>query len=214
MKTTGCPVFPGQPVFLLCKNADSHRMQKISFKPLEASTWSDLETLFGERGACGGCWCMTWRLSSRDYEQNKGENNRRMFREQAEAGKPLGIIAYVGDTPVGWCSVSPRETLTRLENSRLLKRTDELPVWSITCFFVKKEYRRKGLSVDLIRAAAEYAFDHGAPAVEAYPMIPKKESVPEVFAFIGFAGSFEKAGFHLFRQASETRPVMRLYPKQ
>ncbi len=185
-------------------------MESFRFKPLDAETWPDLETLFGSKGACGGCWCMTWRLSSAEYERNKGENNRGLFRALAENGQPLGILAYSGAEPVGWCSVSPRESLRRLGNSRLLKRIDAMPVWSITCFFVKKEWRRKGLSVSLIRAAAEYAFGQGAPAVEAYPMIAKKDSVPEVFAFIGFAKSFEKAGFQVVARPSGTRLIMRL----
>lgn len=185
-------------------------MEPFHFKPLNAGTWPALEALFGEKGACGGCWCMTWRLSSKDYEQNKGEKNRALFREMAESGQPLGIIAWSGSEPAGWCSVSPRASLVRLENSRLLKRPDDIPVWSVTCFFVKKEFRRKGLATAMIRAAAAYAFEHGAPAVEAYPMIARKETVPEVFAFIGFAKSFEKAGFEVVSRPSETRLVMRL----
>ncbi|MBV6439347.1 MAG: GNAT family N-acetyltransferase [Haliscomenobacteraceae bacterium CHB4] len=185
-------------------------MPFFHFKPLCADTWPDLENLFGAKGACGGCWCMTWRLSSRDYERKKGEGNRELMHQLVESGQPLGIIAYSGNEPVGWCSVSPRDSLVRLENSRLLRRPDDVPVWSITCFFVKKEYRRKGLTVKLIQAATDYAFSHGAPAVEAYPMIAKKETVPEVFAFIGFAKSFEKAGFQVLKQPSDTRLIMRL----
>lgn len=188
-------------------------MQHFHFKALAADTWADLENLFGARGACGGCWCMTWRLASKDYERFKGEQNRLLLRQMSEAGKPLGVIAYAGGEPVGWCSVSPRESLARLENSRLLRRPDGLPVWSITCFFVKKEFRRKGLAAHLIKAASDYAFANGAPAVEAYPMIAKKETVPEVFAFIGFANSFEKAGFETISQPSDTRLIMRLARK-
>jgi len=188
-------------------------MQHFHFKPLTAKTWPDLENLFGAKGACGGCWCMTWRLSSKDYETYKGEQNRQLFHQMAEASKPLGIIAFSGDEPVGWCSVSPRESLVRLENSRLLKRVDDVAVWGITCLFVKKEFRRKGLATSLIKAASEYAFANGAPAVEAYPMIAKKEDVPEVFAFIGFAKSFEKAGFETIGRPSETRVIMRLTNK-
>lgn len=189
-------------------------MQHVHFKPLNSETWPALENLFGAKGACGGCWCMTWRLSSKDYEKYKGEQNRLLFRQMAEAGQGLGIIGFSGDEPVGWCSVSPRESLVRLENSRLLKRTDDVPVWSTTCFFIKKEFRRKGLAVSLIKAASAYAFANGAPAVEAYPMIAKKETVPEVFAFIGFAKSFEKAGFEVVSRPSETRLIMRLAPKR
>ncbi|MDX1939079.1 MAG: GNAT family N-acetyltransferase [Saprospiraceae bacterium] len=182
----------------------------IHCKPLDTNTWADLEALFGKKGACGGCWCMTWRLSSKDYEHNKGEGNKKLFLQMVEQHQPLGILAYDNEIAIGWCSVSPRVTLKRLQNSRLLKPLDDLPVWSITCLFVKKEYRRKGISAALIKAAANYAFEQGAPVVEAYPMIAKKENVPDVFAYIGLAQSFEKAGFKLLHQPSETRLVMRL----
>ena len=94
----------------------------IGFKPLNLETWQDLQILFGDNGACGGCWCMTWRLTHKEYESNKGANNKIKFYNLIKERLPLGVLAYYNDFPIGWCSISPRKSLIRLENSKLFKR--------------------------------------------------------------------------------------------
>lgn len=182
----------------------------ISYKSLDVETWPDLQSLFGEKGACGGCWCMTWRLTNKDYERNKGANNKAKFHDLIKQGFSLGVLAFYDNFPIGWCSVSPRTSLIRLENSRLFKRIDEKPVWSISCLFVHKNYRQNGMSTKLIREAANYAFENGASIVEAYPIIPKNKKMPTVFAWVGFANAYMKADFKKIAQPSETRLIVRL----
>jgi len=181
----------------------------IGFKPLNLETWQDLQILFGDNGACGGCWCMTWRLTHKEYESNKGANNKIKFYNLIKERLPLGVLAYYNDFPIGWCSISPRKSLIRLENSKLFKRIDDKPVWSITCLFIHKNYRKKGLSTRIIRAAVNYAFENGASIIEAYPIIPKVNEMPAVFAWVGFVNSFIQAGFKKITQPSETRFIMR-----
>jgi hypothetical protein len=108
---------------------------KLQFHALTPSRWRDLERLFGVRGACGGCWCMWWRMKRAEFTQRKGEKNKEAFKKIVASGEVPGIIAYVGDEPVGWCALAPRERYPLLENSRVLARVDAEPVWSITCFF-------------------------------------------------------------------------------
>lgn len=181
----------------------------LSFHPLTADRWPDLEALFGVRGACGGCWCMTWRLTRAEYERNKGESNRRAFHEIVQGGGPVGLLAYVEAEPVGWCAIAPREAFPTLDRSRILKRVDEQPVWSVVCFFVKRNYRHKGVSTRLLRAAVAFAAEHGARIVEGYPVEPRKAEMPPVFAWTGLAASFRQAGFVEVARRSETRPIMR-----
>ena len=180
-----------------------------TYKPLNKHTWNDLELLFGEKGACGGCWCMYWRLRNKEYETYKGGKNKELFQILADENKPLGILAYEKKTPIGWCSISPRRSLIRLETSRLFKPTDTILAWSITCLYVNKYYRNKGLSTQLINHASEYAFENGAEYIEAYPIQPKKNKMPDVFAFVGIKTAFEKSGFEVVKQPSETRLIMR-----
>ena len=167
-----------------------------NFKPLDKETWSDLQNLFGEKGACGGCWCMYWRLPHKVYENSKGKSNQLKLIDLVNKKQPLGVLAYQDEVPVGWCSISPKKDLIRFEKSRLFKTIDSQPLWSITCLFINKDHRNNGLSTRLIKAASEYAFEKGATIIEAYPIIPKTVThVPPAFAWVGFASSFFKAGF-------------------
>ncbi len=182
---------------------------KLEFHPVTPKRWRDLEKLFGERGACGGCWCMCWRLKRSQFEKQKGAGNKKALKKIVAAGKVPGLLAYAGREPVGWCSVAPREAFPVLENSRILKRVDDQPVWSASCFFVARPYRRQGLSVKLLRAAVAYAKKKGARMVEGYPVEPKKTPMPDVFAWTGLAGAFRQAGFKEVLRRSPTRPIMR-----
>ncbi len=184
---------------------------QIQFHPLSSDRWTDLELLFGERGACGGCWCMWWRLKRSEYEKQKGEGNRKAMKAIVDSGEAPGILAYAEGTPVAWCSVAPRETFSVLSRSRILKPIDEQPVWSIVCFFVDRRFRNRGLSVQLLKGAVEYVRKKGGKVVEGYPVEPKKDRMPEVFAATGLASAFRQAGFAEYARRSETRPIMRFY---
>ncbi len=181
----------------------------LRFRPLTPERWRDLDLLFGERGACGGCWCMFWRLKRSQFEKQKGPGNRRAFRKIVASGRVPGLLAYAGSQPIGWCALAPRETYPGLERSRVLAKVDEKPVWSVTCFFVARPFRRKGVAVRLLRAAAEYARKRGATIVEGYPVEPKNGKMPDVFAYTGLASGFRQAGFVEVLRRSETRPIMR-----
>ena len=115
----------------------------LAIQPLTAERWPDLEALFGPRGACGGCWCMWWRLRRSEFEQQKGEANRHALQAIVESGAMPGLLGYQGEQPVAWVAIAPRESYPVLERSRNLKRIDDAPVWSITCLFVARPFRRR-----------------------------------------------------------------------
>ena len=121
-----------------------------------------------------------------------------------------GILAYDDDKPVGWCSVAPRDDFPVLENSKVLKRIDNNPVWSIVCFYINKNFRKKGLSVELLRAAKKYVRMNKGKILEGYPVEPKSGKTADVFAWTGLASAFIKAGFKEVIRRSETRPIMRI----
>ena len=185
--------------------------ERLRVVPLTPERFADLETLFGERGACGGCWCMTPRLSRKDYERGKGEGNRRALKKLADSGEVPGVLGYLDGKPVGWCSIEPRERFGSLARSRLFQPVDDLPVWSIVCLFVEKSSRGKGLSSRLIEGAVQYAKTRGARVIEAYPVEPKKDPMPAVFAYPGLASAYRKAGFREVERRSETRPIVRRF---
>lgn len=176
--------------------------------PATPERWGDIERLFGARGACAGCWCMYFRQTGAQFNAMRGEQNREAMRELVELGETPGLLAYDGERPVGWVAVAPRADYPRLQRSRILKPVDDAPVWSVTCFFVDRAYRRKGLTVRLLRAAVEYVKERGGRIVEGYPVDPDGQ-YPDTYAYVGVVGAFRKAGFQEVARPSGSRAVMR-----
>ncbi len=172
--------------------------------------WDDLVELFGPGGAYGGCWCMWSRETSREFEECKGDENRRRLRQLVADERVPGLLAYRDGTPVGWVSVAPREDYGRLQRSRVTKPVDHVPVWSITCFVIDRHHRGEGVGTALLKAAVDHARVHGAVAVEGYPVEPRADHMPDIYAWMGIASMFSAAGFTEIARRSETRPLMRM----
>jgi GNAT superfamily N-acetyltransferase len=187
-------------------------MEKLEIHPLTPERWLDFERLFGPRGACAGCWCMFPKLTRKEFDAGKYEGNRKAQQEIVEGGQVPGLLAYVDGVPAGWCAVEPRGHYPALARSRVLAPLDELPVWSVTCFFIDRKYRHQGLTVALLNAAVDYVARQGGKVVEGYPTEPRggKPAAP-AFVFTGLASAFLQAGFVEAGRRSETRPIMRFF---
>jgi GNAT superfamily N-acetyltransferase len=184
-------------------------MSKLTYHPLTPDRWSDFETLFGNNGACGGCWCMAWRLTTKEFKEKQGAPNHRAMKKIVQAQTPPGLLAYDGNEPVGWIAFAPREVFVRLQGSRILAPVDDQPVWSIVCFFIRKDHRNQGLSAELLKAAAKLAKKNKAKILEGYPHDLKKD-LPPPFVWTGLVSAFHKAGFEEVARRSAARPIMRL----
>lgn len=178
----------------------------IEIRPAD---WVSFETVMGENGGCGGCWCMLWRSTKKQMDAHMGDDNRRAMKRVFDTGHVPGLIAWHDKTPVGWIQVDKRDVFTRLETSRVLKPVNDFPVWSIACFFIHKQYRRRGISIKLLQAACEFVRANGGGVLEGYPIDTPKKSYPSVYAWTGLLGSFEKLGFIEVARRSTTRPIMR-----
>jgi GNAT superfamily N-acetyltransferase len=179
---------------------------KLKILPLTPGLWPALEDLFGEKGACGGCWCMYWRIGSA-YRRNPAAHNKAAFQQVVEQGPPPGLLAFDGDLAVGWCQLTPRDALPWLDRAWRLRRVDDVPVWSLSCFYVRKEYRKRGVTSALIAAALKAAKKAGAPALEAYPL---DANLTPSASGTGFVSTFARAGFKVVGQHTPPRPIMRL----
>ena len=177
--------------------------------PPTAQRWTDFQRLFGPRGACGGCWCMFWKLPSKDFDTLLHEGNRKAQRAIVRSGATPGLLAYSGHEPVGWIAVGPRCSYPRLARSRVLKPVDDEPVWSITCFFVDRCYRRRGITVSLLRAAICYVKGEGGRILEGYPLDSSGGKLPAVSAYMGLVSAFRKAGFKEVARYSARRLIYR-----
>ncbi|MBB5202970.1 GNAT superfamily N-acetyltransferase [Inhella inkyongensis] len=187
---------------------------KLDVRPAADCPWADLEALFGARGACGGCWCQVWRRPRAEFESGKKDNsgagNRAELQRLWQAKAPLGLLAYAADEPIAWVAVAPREHYDYFRRSRVLKPDPaETGVWSITCLFVAKAWRRQGVSSQVLRAAADWARAQGAQIVEGYPTQPHTAKAAPVFLWTGTAAAFEAAGFSAKPGREGQRPVYR-----
>lgn len=190
-------------------SSERNLLLDLEFQPLTPDRWPDFERLFGTRGAYGGCWCMWWRSTRREFEQRGNEGNRQAMRALVESGQVPGILAYHGGEAMGWCSVAPREQYGAVERSPVLKRLDDAPVWSLVCLFVARGYRSQGLAGALIRAAVDYVRGQGGQIVEAYPTQPRAERLQPISSFMGIPAMFERAGFVECTRPSKSRVIMR-----
>lgn len=147
----------------------------MTVRPVDAGSWDDVATVLGRSGGTGGCWCMSWRISAAAYEQNGPDGNETLLRETVCSGRPVGVLAYAADEPVGWCSVSPREDYGRIVRSPALRldNLDDPAAWSITCFFVRAGFRRQGVTAALRDGAIRYGEAQGARVLEGYPVGPE-----------------------------------------
>jgi GNAT superfamily N-acetyltransferase len=148
---------------------------------------------------------MYWRIGA-TYRKLPRDQNKSAFQEIVKRGPPPGLVAFDGDVAVGWCQLTPRDALPELDRAWRLQRVDQVPVWSISCFYVRVGYRRQGVTSALISAALKVAKRAGAAAVEAYPLDADKTPSS---SWTGYATTFKRAGFKVVARQVPARPIMR-----
>ncbi len=178
---------------------------KLTIRPLTPERWPALVDLFGKQGACNGCWCMYWRVGSA-YRRTPSDKNKAMFRTVVKRGRPPGLLAFDGELAVGWCQLTPRAALPWLDRTWRLARVDDVPVWSLSCLYVRIGYRRRGVTAALIEAALEAVKRAKAPALEAYPL---DKSLTPSASGTGMASTFARLGFKTVARRVPPRPIMR-----
>jgi Sortase and related acyltransferases len=182
--------------------ASSHVNIKLKVRVVDTETWKDFERLFETKGSPKYCWCMAWRADSKDPKSGSGSGRKSLIKNMIDDGTPVGLLGYLDDEPVAWCSIAPFDTF------RGLRKTDEAMdrVWSITCFFVRREHRNKGLTKQLLAAAIKHARKQGAKLVEGYGVASTSPS----YRHMGFTTMFEEAGFVEVGREGTRRHVMQL----
>ncbi len=172
---------------------------KLEFHPVTEERWDDFEQLFECRGGPHYCWCMLWRKNEHKKSIPSKAGKKASMKNRVDDGTPIGLLAYSDDEPIAWCSIAPRETYKSLGGDESKDN-----VWSIACFFVKRPFRKQGVTSQLLAAAIDYAKQNGAEYVEAYPVAPDSPS----YKFMGIVPAFEKAGFQFVKSAGSRRNAM------
>ena len=194
----------------------------LTIVPANEATWADLAAVFSAADS-GGCACQHFKTRGGMWEQATDEQRRARLREQANCDDPgaastSGLVAYLGQgrVPVGWVAVEPRTAYPRLLGKPTVWRgrhedKEDAGVWSVTCFVVRRGYRRRGISYALAAATVGYARERGARAVEGYAMRtqPGKE-ITWGELYVGAVQVFADAGFKEVSHPSVRRVVMRV----
>lgn len=185
----------------------------MEFKELTPATWRDYERLMGEKGGCGGCWCMTWRVprAGKAWDLRKGEPNRRAMKKLVREGDARGVLAYDDGEPVGWCSFGPKRDYARLAKNKTYATGPMEGVWAATCFLVRKDRRGRGIAAKLLAEAVRLAKRAGAKVFEGYPATKTKSGakLPAAFVWTGPEAVFKKCGFSEHQRLAWSRPVYR-----
>lgn len=181
---------------------EAAEIDRIVFREVTADTWPDFERLFECRGGPKACWCMVWRATPEEAKHTDGASRKAAIAKRIAAGTTVGLLGYLDEEPVAWCSVAPRSTYRRLVDDG----SPDEGVWSIACFFVVRRLRGQGITQRIITAAIDFAKSRGASIVEAYPVDPESPS----YRFMGFVPTFEAAGFREVGRAGTRRHVFQL----
>lgn len=161
-----------------------------------AHDFDDVATMFApKKPESSVCWCLSWRLSSKENRELTGVQRAEKVRELCSRKIAPGVIAHLDGDVAGWAGIAPRTDLHPLANSRKIPHLDDLPVWSLWCLRVRPGYRKQGITGALIEGAVEYARASRAPAVESYPVDNGEQRVDLTMAFVGTRAMFERAGF-------------------
>ncbi len=177
----------------------------LTFREVDHTNWCDFERLFAARGGPKACWCMVWRATGAEAKKTDGDSRKAAIQSRVRDGVPIGLIGYLADEPAAWCSIAPRPTY------RPLGGPDDFAgepnaVWSLVCFFIRRDLRGQGASQEMLAAAIGHARSKGGKVLEAYPVDPNSPS----YRFMGFVGLFEAAGFEAIARTGTRRHVMRL----
>ncbi|WP_157414461.1 GNAT family N-acetyltransferase [Agromyces allii] len=186
--------------------------------PAQTVPFADVEAVFGTKGDPATCWCQWYKIPGSDWRDDPAELAAKLERQitTAEHGGP-GLVAYDGETPVGWCAVEPRPALPRLKSKRIVTKGSSEPqfddesVWAVTCFVVPRAHRKRGVGGALAEAAVAYAREQGARVLEAYGVDPSaRAKVPAADLFPGTVSMFERAGFTEVARPTPSRAVMQV----
>jgi len=178
---------------------------KLESKELSPDTWPDFAKLFEKHGGVwGGCWCMFFHVSGA-WARRTAEQNRKEKEALVNAGKAHGILVYHDGEPIGWCQFGPRDELPRIDSMRGYEPVGKGNSWRITCFFIDRDHRKRGVAKEALRAALAVMKSHGVKRVEAYPVDTAKRKYPPSLMYRGSLRLFEGFGFEKVGKLGKNR---------
>jgi len=181
----------------------------LHVRVLDETTWPDFAALVERHnGVWGGCWCMGFH-SEGVGRGHTVEGNRAAKKRRVEAGQAHAALVYDGSTCVGWCQFGPTDELPRIKHrAEYVKNLAALPDWRITCFFVDRDHRHKGVAAVALEGALHAISRLGGGTVESYPEEIDGRSVSSSFLHNGTVSMFESRGFTRTRRLGKRHWVV------
>lgn len=179
----------------------------IAVKEIDPKTWKDFEKLFQRHGGVwGGCWCMYYHVAE-GWSRRTPRQNRADKKELAQNGRTHGLLLYNDGDPIGWCQYGPAEELPKIDRKRSYSRPKDF--WRLTCFFVDKRYRNRGVARLLLDAALLFMKERRVKMVEAYPIDISRGKYRSDFLWPGTLKLFESAGFEVVGNLGKKTKIVR-----
>ncbi|MBS1702096.1 MAG: GNAT family N-acetyltransferase [Armatimonadetes bacterium] len=182
-------------------------MPEYTVKPLDSSTWPDFASLVERHnGVWGGCWCIGF------HQRGTGsyDGNRSIKETMVREGKTHASLVYDGDLAIGWCQFGPAASLPRIKHRKKIESEPmDAPDWRITCFFVDKQYRSKGVSAIALAGALHFIAEMGGGVVESYPENVEGRKTAGAFLYNSSLSTFERQGFERIRQIGKHHWLVR-----
>ncbi|MGD9700984.1 MAG: GNAT family N-acetyltransferase [Acidimicrobiia bacterium] len=185
------------------------RGEPLRCEPATGDRFDHFVEVIGDRGGPGGCWCMFWRLRSAEWRAMGATHRRAASVELFASSPPPGVLGYLDDRPVGWCAVAPRSEYARMQASPTFGPVDDTSSWAVSCLFIHRSARRRGVGAALVSAAVAMAEFHGAPAVDAIPVAPNARRTSSDL-YTGTPSMFVPLGFAEVARRRPERPIVRL----
>jgi GNAT superfamily N-acetyltransferase len=182
--------------------------EALRCEPATARRVDDLPLVLGERGGPGGCWCMFWRQTNAEWRATGPAERRRAMDDRLASSPPPGVLGYLDGRPVGWCAIASRAEYPRMQASPTFGPVDDTESWAVSCLFIHRTARRRGVGTALVGAAVGMAEAYGAPAVDAIPVAPGGRRTSGDL-YTGTPSMFEPVGFVEVARRRPQRPVVR-----
>ncbi len=185
-------------------------MDGYRIDPLGPRTWDAFADL-AERhnGVWGGCWC-TWFHLHPDPPERRELGNREFKRRLVEEDRAHAALVFDGDVAVAWAEFGPVEELPNIHHRKQWEQgVVQVPDYRITCLFVDRGYRRKGMAAIAVRGALGLIGAAGGGLVESYPHdLPAGKKTSASFLYNATRTMYEQLGFTYERPKGKGNCVM------
>lgn len=189
-------------------------MPAITVVPAAQDRFDDAQHALTGGGDGASCQCQWWLLTNKEFGTTTRAERTELLRIELGDTPAPALIAYVDGVAAGWVRVGPRAAQPRLARTRVLAASQhawtETDVWAVTCFVVRREYRRQGLAAALLSAAVEHARSGAARIVEGYPVDTGVRAANANSLYVGTLALFQAAGFREAARPSAHRVVVEL----